>query len=89
MPSSFIVPQRAARHALRLSLALGAAALAACAMPTHPDTSAPPSDPFNPAAVQLLDNTSWTLAAWKTADGRARDVAALGLEVRTTHLLSN
>ena len=88
MPSSFIVPQRAARHALRLSLALGAAALAACAMPTHPDTSAPPSDPFNPAAVQLLDNTSWTLAAWKTADGRERDVAALGLDVRPTLVLS-
>jgi len=88
MPSSFIAPQRAARRALRLSLAFMVAALAACAMPTHPDSAAPPSDPFNPAAVQLLDDTSWTLAGWKTADGRERDVAALGLDVRPTLVLS-
>ena len=88
MPSAFIAPQRAATRALRLSLALVAAVLAACAMPTHPDSSAPPSDPFNPAAVQLLDDTSWTLTAWKTADGRERDVAALGLDVRPTLVLS-
>jgi heat shock protein HslJ len=88
MPSSFIAPQRAARYAFRVSLALMAAALAGCAMPTHPDSAAPPSDPFNRAAVQLLDDTSWTLAAWKTADGRERDVAALGLDVRPTLVLS-
>lgn len=88
MSSSFIAPQRAARRAFRLSLALMAVALAACSMPTHPDSSAPPSDPFNPAAVQLLDDTSWTLAAWKMADGRERDVAALGLDVRPTLVLS-
>lgn len=88
MPSSFIAPQRVARRALRLSLMFVAAALTACAMPTHPDSAAPPSDPFNPAAVQLLDDTSWTLAAWKTADGRERDIATLGLDVRPTLVLS-
>lgn len=88
MPSSFIAPQRAARRALRSTLALAAATLAACAMPTHPDSAAPASDPFNPAAVQLLDDTSWTLAGWKTADGHERDIAALGLDVRPTLVLS-
>lgn len=89
MPSSFIAPQQAARHALRSLLALAAAALVtACAMPTHPDSAAPASDPFNPATVQLLDDTSWTLAGWKTADGRERDIAALGLDVRPTLVFS-
>nr|WP_242540405.1 META domain-containing protein [Trinickia mobilis] len=46
--------------------------VAACAIPTHPDSSAPPSDPFNPAATQLLDDTNWQLAEWKHADGTTR-----------------
>jgi heat shock protein HslJ len=48
--------------------------LAACAMPQHPDSSAPTSDPFNPAATQLLDNTRWELTTWKNADGTSRAV---------------
>ncbi|SMG46366.1 META domain-containing protein [Paraburkholderia susongensis] len=51
-----------------------AALLGACAIPKHPDTSAPPPDPFNPAAAQLLDNTSWVLSSWKQADGTVRAV---------------
>jgi heat shock protein HslJ len=50
--------------------------LTACAMPKHPDSNAPPPDPFNPAATQLLDDTSWTLTGWKQADGTARAVPA-------------
>jgi len=46
----------------------------ACAMPTHPDAKAPPPDPFNPAATQLLDDTSWDLTSWKQADGTSRSV---------------
>jgi heat shock protein HslJ len=56
------------------ALAVACVMLAACAMPTHPESAAPPSDPFNPAATQLLDDTAWTLAAWRTADGRSRDI---------------
>jgi heat shock protein HslJ len=48
--------------------------LTACAMPTHPDAKAPPPDPFNPAATQLLDDTSWDLTSWKQADGTLRAV---------------
>ncbi|PLZ01485.1 heat-shock protein [Burkholderia sp. WAC0059] len=55
-----------ARRAMPL---IAAAPLAACVLPTHPDASAPPPDPFNPAATQLLDNTRWQLVEWKHADG--------------------
>jgi heat shock protein HslJ len=48
--------------------------LAACSMPTHPDDKAPPPDPFNPAATQLLDDTAWDLTSWKRADGTLRDI---------------
>jgi heat shock protein HslJ len=48
--------------------------LAACSMPTHPDDKAPPPDPFNPAATQLLDDTSWDLTGWKQANGMPRGV---------------
>jgi len=51
-----------------------AALLGACAIPKHPDAEAPAPDPFNPAATQLLDDTSWTLSGWKDADGKARAV---------------
>ncbi|KAF1027979.1 MAG: hypothetical protein GAK40_00985 [Burkholderia plantarii] len=54
--------------------AVALAALAGCAMPTHPDASAPPSDPFNPATIQLIDDTSWTLASWRDANGTAREL---------------
>ncbi|MEX3957099.1 META domain-containing protein [Trinickia sp. EG282A] len=56
------------------------AMLAACALPTHPESAAPPSDPFNPAATQLLDDTSWTLASWQTAGGATRQIAGAGAE---------
>jgi heat shock protein HslJ len=82
MSNQSIAPRRAAWHA-RLPGSAGALAaalfamcamLAACAMPSHPDSAAPPNDPFNPAAAQLLDNTAWTLGSWRMADGRARDI---------------
>ena len=53
-----------------------AALLGACAIPKHPDTSAPAPDPFNPAAAQLLDDTSWVLISWKNVDGAPRAVPA-------------
>ncbi|KVT43684.1 META domain-containing protein [Burkholderia ubonensis] len=62
-------PSRAPLCALTL-----ATLLAACSMPTHPDASAPAPDPFNPAAVQLLDDTSWELTGWQNADGTPRTV---------------
>ncbi|KVU46800.1 hypothetical protein WK68_34855 [Burkholderia ubonensis] len=62
-------PLRAPLCALTL-----ATLLAACSMPTHPDASAPAPDPFNPAAVQLLDDTSWELTGWQNADGTPRTI---------------
>jgi heat shock protein HslJ len=44
----------------------------ACKLPIHTDASAPLPDPFNPATVQLLDNTHWQLVEWKRADGTLR-----------------
>lgn len=55
------------------ALVLGGA-LAGCALPTHPDSAAPPTDPYNPAATQLLDDTQWQLATWTDASGRARKI---------------
>jgi heat shock protein HslJ len=49
-----------------------AALLAGCAIPTHPDSAAPPTDPYNPAATQLLDDTQWDLMRWTDANGQAR-----------------
>jgi heat shock protein HslJ len=43
-------------------------------MPTHPDSAAPPTDPYNPAATQLLDDTQWQLTSWANADGKTRPV---------------
>ena len=57
------------------ALAFGAA-LAGCTMPTHPDSAAPPTDPYNPAAAQLLDDTQWQLTSWANADGKTRPVPA-------------
>lgn len=50
------------------------AALAGCTMPTHPDSAASPTDPYNPAATQLLDDTQWQLTSWANADGKTRPV---------------
>jgi heat shock protein HslJ len=51
-----------------------AALLSACSIPKHPDSEAAAPDPFNPAAAQLLDDTSWVLSAWKQADGTPRAI---------------
>ncbi|KGT00831.1 hypothetical protein JT30_3436 [Burkholderia pseudomallei] len=72
----------AARMRLRIARSLRAplgaltvaALLAACTMPTHPDSGAPAPDPFNPATIQLIDDTSWELVGWRNADGSARDI---------------
>lgn len=72
MSNPLIAPPRgASRKRLLLSAGVCAAALAvaACTMPTHPDSEAGPSNPLNPAAVQLLDNTSWVLQSAQTSDG--------------------
>ncbi|OLL32875.1 heat-shock protein [Burkholderia sp. SRS-W-2-2016] len=72
------IPRRLARVAPCLRTAAAtlsiATLLGACAMPHHSDASAAPPDPFNPAAAQLLDDTSWTLSSWNSADGAARAV---------------
>ena len=65
------------------SLILGAA-LAACAMPKHPDATAEAPDPFNPAAVQLLDNTSWALTSWQQAGGAQRTIPHDGKPITLT-----
>lgn len=62
-------PLRAPLCALTL-----ATLLAACSMPTHSDADARSPDPFNPAAVQLLDDTSWELTGWQNADGTPRAI---------------
>ena len=67
-------PTSSARRVARLVAALLATLLSACAMPTHPDAKAPPPDPFNPAATQLLDDTSWDLTSWKQPDGTLRAI---------------
>ncbi|VXB74714.1 Heat-shock protein (fragment) [Burkholderia sp. 8Y] len=41
-------------------------------MPKHSDASAPPTDPYNPAATQLLDDTHWELTNWTEANGQPR-----------------
>lgn len=69
----------ASRASLRIApLAALTTLVAACSMPVHTDTSAPPPDPFNPAATQLLDDTHWTLTGWQQADGTARAVPSGG-----------
>jgi heat shock protein HslJ len=81
-----------ARLVAPLSASLGAfgivVLLTACAMPKHPDSKAPPPDPFNPAATQLLDDTSWALASWKQADGTTRAVPAADSGTPLTLVLS-
>jgi heat shock protein HslJ len=64
----------ASRVAPRMLPVVAALMLAACKMPIHQDSSAPPPDPFTPAATQLLDNTQWQLVEWKQSDGTLRSV---------------
>jgi heat shock protein HslJ len=66
--------RRAARMRSVGALLAAAALCAACSLPQHTDADAPPPDPFNPAATQLLDDTSWQLTSWTRADGATRDV---------------
>jgi heat shock protein HslJ len=71
----------------RVLAALACAAAAGCAMPTHPDAAAGPSNPLNPAAVQLLDDTSWVLQSAQTSDGHAAfDVPASAAAAPTLKL---
>ncbi|MDR5833420.1 META domain-containing protein [Caballeronia sp. LZ034LL] len=49
-----------------------ASLVAGCAIPKHSDASAPPTDPYNPAATQLLDDTQWQLTRWTDANGQTR-----------------
>lgn len=91
MPNPPIAPQRAARRARARVLAgvlAGAALVAACAMPTHPDSAAPASNPFQPAATQLVDDTHWTLASWRTPDGGSRELSSADNGSPPTLLLS-
>lgn len=69
-----LLASRVSRAAPLAAAAAAALILAACKLPVHQDTSAPPPDPFNPAATQLLDNTQWQLVEWKRADGTLRAV---------------
>jgi heat shock protein HslJ len=82
--------QRPPLRAPRATLATLAVAtlLTACSMPTHPDSKAPAPDPFNPAATQLLDNTSWALTDWKQANGASRAVPAADSGAPLTLVLS-
>ncbi|WP_206953214.1 META domain-containing protein [Trinickia acidisoli] len=74
MSNPFIAPARGAARR-RLPSCAGALAavlaIAGCTMPTHPDSAAGSSNPLNPAAVQLLDDTSWILQSAQTSDGHA------------------
>ncbi|WP_116137250.1 META domain-containing protein [Trinickia diaoshuihuensis] len=80
MSNPFVAPSRARSRRRLPPCALAAAALlavAGCAMPTHPDSAAGPSNPLNPAAVQLLDDTHWVLQSAQTSEGHtAFDVPA-------------
>ncbi|SAK42055.1 lipoprotein [Caballeronia temeraria] len=60
------------------ALVVAAGIVAGCAMPQHPDASAPPTDPYNPAATQLLDDTQWQLTSWTDASGQPRAVPHAG-----------
>lgn len=60
------------------ALVVAASVVAGCAMPKHPDASAPPTDPYNPAATQLLDDTQWDLTSWTDASGQPRAVPHAG-----------
>ncbi|MDR5812853.1 MULTISPECIES: META domain-containing protein [unclassified Caballeronia] len=73
-PSSRFL-SRITRTAAGAGAALVVASLVAgCAIPKHSDASAPPTDPYNPAATQLLDDTQWQLTRWTDANGQTRAV---------------
>lgn len=79
-------PFSAARDLTRCLLAsCSLALLAACAMPQHSDARGATSDPFSPAAIQLIDNTQWTLQSWRNGDGttRALPTAPVTLDLST------
>jgi heat shock protein HslJ len=57
------------RTAVSVAAVAFAGFVAGCTMPTHPDSAAPPTDPYNPAATQLLDDTRWNLTSWTDASG--------------------
>ncbi|WP_250538023.1 MULTISPECIES: META domain-containing protein [unclassified Caballeronia] len=57
---------------------VAATVVSGCALPKHPDASAPPTDPYNPAATQLLDDTQWELTSWTDASGQPRAVPHAG-----------
>lgn len=83
------LPSRLGTLAAMLALA-GCVLVAGCAIPTHPDSAAGPSNPLNPAAVQLLDDTSWVLERAQTSDGNTAfdvptDKAAAPTLVLDTH----
>ncbi|MDR5756564.1 META domain-containing protein [Caballeronia sp. LZ035] len=64
---------RITRTAAGAGAALAVASLVSgCAIPKHTDASAPPTDPYNPAATQLLDDTQWQLARWTDPNGQTR-----------------
>jgi heat shock protein HslJ len=69
--SHSFAPARLATACAGLALA---ALLGACTIPKHPDSAAPPTDPYNPAATQLLDDTQWELTRWADANGEARAI---------------
>jgi heat shock protein HslJ len=52
------------------------ALVAACAMPQYADTRGEASDPFSPAAIQLIDNTHWTLQSWHDNNGSSHALPA-------------
>ncbi|SAL43252.1 META domain-containing protein [Caballeronia humi] len=62
------------RVAGALSALTLAALLGACTLPQHPDSAAPPTDPYNPAATQLLDDTQWELTSWADASAQPRTI---------------
>ncbi|WP_250512592.1 META domain-containing protein [Caballeronia sp. INDeC2] len=78
--SSFLSRRKEALSLASRACAFVAAAsvVAGCALPTHPDASAPPTDPYNPAATQLLDDTQWQLTSWTDASGQPRAVPHAG-----------
>lgn len=90
MPITFTATTRGASRLRVPSRALALAAVLAatgCAMPTHPDSAAAPSNPLNPAAVQLLDDTSWVLRSVQKSDGHnALDVPASATAAPTLEL---
>jgi heat shock protein HslJ len=82
-PRSSSNPLSRRKNALSLvsracALVVAASVVAGCAMPKHTDASAPPTDPYSPAATQLLDDTQWELTNWTDASGQPRALPHAG-----------